>query len=473
MDLSARIAQTLAREEFRAEQSANTIRLLFFGALTVIAAVNAPTVSRQANVLNFTALGICFAYGGIVDRRIRSGGYRPSMKYFTSCLDVCMVFALLVSYASIDLPGVVFKHYVFLVLFPAIGLTLFRFDYRLTLVAGALSIVLYLCIMALFVLTGRITIVPGSYDVELFSPAVTPVGQLTKVLVLGGYVVLIARLARYSRTLFVKVVGEEVRLRSEKESLDAELLVASRVQQHLLPASTPAVPGVSIAAEIRQGRYVGGDYVDVVHLGEDAWWIVVADVSGKGIPAALVMAEVRAAVHLLAPQAIGPDELLRRINMLLLQSTGKKDFVTLFAGELSPESGRLRYVNAGHPPPLLSTATGIRTLPRRTIPLGVLEELPGLTVHTAFLAEGDRLICYTDGITERMNVGQELFGEERLSDFVQGHGGEDVGPLTAQLMDEVRRFGGGLPFEDDITILVIQRDDSSNRVGHSNNYVPA
>src|SRR3990172_2326269 len=156
-ELTERIGKAFAREEARAERLANSVRLILLVVLTTVAFLNVFSVSWEANALNFGALAIGYAYGFIVFIRIRRSGYHPAMKYITSCLDIVLVFLLLFLYTRIEIPSVALKNYVFLIVFPLTALTAFRYDRRLTLVAGGLAIALYVALILSLSISKSIT----------------------------------------------------------------------------------------------------------------------------------------------------------------------------------------------------------------------------------------------------------------------------------------------------------------------------
>ncbi len=455
-DLTARIGDALAKEEARAEQFANHVRLTLIILLAIVAVLNSPFVSIEANLLNFGALATGTAYGLMVFFRIRRLGYHPLMKYLTACADVVIVFLLLLLYTRIEIPSVALKNYVFLIVFPLIALTAFRYDRTLTLVAGGLALMLYCALVLSLYAAGSITFAYGGYERELFSNDVTSIGQLTKVLILGGYVLLMSHLAKYSRSLFVKLVGDEVTMQSQKEQTDWELTVASRVQQRFLPGSLPVVAGLDMYGEVQQGRSVGGDYYDFIRLAEDRLLVLTADVSGKGVPAALIMAEVRASSHLLASMHMGLEEFAQRLNSLVFQSTDSKSFVTFFAAEVDMSDRLLTYVIAGHPPPLVCTDGKVRSLERGTVPLGVCASLPQLTKRVEGFAPGSVLVAFTDGLLEHTSPEGEQFGEDRLRGYVLTNFHLAAESLTHSLMQEIRDFGEGKELNDDIGIAVVR-----------------
>jgi phosphoserine phosphatase RsbU/P len=261
-------------------------------------------------------------------------------------------------------------------------------------------------------------------------------------------------LADYSRRLFFKLVQEESNLRYQKNLTDLELRVASEVQTKLLPHSFPHIEGLGLYATVRQGRLVGGDYCDIVKLNDHVVLLVTADVSGKGVPAALIMAEVRASIQLLAPSNIALEDLASRLNTLLFQSTTKKDFVTVFAAEIDLQRNVCRYVNAGHPPPLIYSRRLFRSLSQRTIPLGLYPTLPQLTMAEEEFSTGSLLVSFTDGLLEQADLQGEQYGEERLRMFIETHEALDVQLFTQELLDDLRAFGQGKEFNDDVGIAV-------------------
>jgi serine phosphatase RsbU (regulator of sigma subunit) len=455
-ELSDRISEALAKEEARAEQFANNVRLILLFALTTTALLNALSVSFEANILNFGALVICYTYGIIVFIRIRRLGYHPTMKYITSCLDIVLVFLVLFLYTGIEIPSVALKNYVFLVVFPLIALTAFRYDRTLTLVAGGLAVVLYLVLIFYLYLSKSITLTHGGYERELFSGDVTYVGQFTKVLILSGYVILLSYLAQYSRRLFTKLISDELSVRNQKELIDWELKLASQVQTQFLPHSFPVIAGLEIYGTVQQGRFVGGDYYDFIKLAEDTLLIVAADVSGKGVPAALIMAGVRASTHLLASMQIDLEDFAKRLNSLVHQSTDKKSFVTFYAAEVNTSSRLLTYVNAGHPPPLIYSAGTVRSLAKGTIALGLCASLPQLAKHTEKFPPGSVLVSYTDGLPEQTNSHREQFGEERIQEYLRAKVHLDAQSFTRELLEEIKNFADGNELNDDVSLAVVK-----------------
>jgi serine phosphatase RsbU (regulator of sigma subunit) len=462
-ELEERISRALAKEEARAERFANNIRTILLVVLTVIVLLNAPSVTLEANMLNGGALLIGYSYGLIVLISIRRMGYHPVMKYITSCLDLVLVFLLLFLYTMIEIPSVALKHYVFLVVFPLVALTAFRYDRTLIFTAGGLTVALYLALLCYLSSSNLITLTHGGYERELFSSDVTYIGQLTKMLIFTGYALLLSYFAQYTRTLFAKLVSHELSSRNQREIADGELKIASEVQTRFLPHAFPTISGLEMYGEVHQGRHVGGDYYDFIKLADDRLLVITADVSGNGVPAGLIMAEVRASTHLLASMHIELQELVQRLNSLVYQSTDKRKFVSYFAAEIDTSRQTIAYINAGHPPPVICVGGMVRTLAKGTIPLGLCDSLPLLTMHTEAFLPGSVLVTYTDGLTEHTNQKEDEYGDERFRTFVQTHCRLDAHSFTSTFLDEIRTFGEGKALNDDVGLTMVKSLSASRQ----------
>jgi hypothetical protein len=455
-ELAERISNALNKEEARAELLANSGRVTFLTIMTFIALINVRSVTFQANLMNFSVLAIGYIYGLVVYIRMRRFGYHPAMKYLTSCLDIILVFLLLFLYTKIEIPAVALKNYVFVILYPLIGLTAFRYDRKLTLIVGVLAVLLYLFLIFYLCISSLIALTWGGYDRELFSQDVTYIGQATKLILLMAFIALIAYLAQYSRKLIIKLVGDESTIRQKQEQIEYELKIASHVQQKFVPSSFPNITGLDLYAVVEQGKFVGGDYCDLIKLGDDRLLIVVADVSGNGVPAALIMAEVRASIHLLAQMEIELEQLVERLNILLFHSTQKKHFVTFFVAEIDTTKQIISYVNAGHPSPLIHTDFEIRSLKKGTIPLGVQTTLPNLIKQVEEFRAGSTIVSYTDGLLEQFNSVEEQYGEQRLYKYFQSNFQLDAQPFAQNLLEKVKDFSKGRTLDDDVGLVVVK-----------------
>jgi serine phosphatase RsbU (regulator of sigma subunit)/predicted enzyme related to lactoylglutathione lyase len=258
----------------------------------------------------------------------------------------------------------------------------------------------------------------------------------------------------------------ESQRRAAAEKLDAErraaheLEIAMQVQARLFPQRQPAMRSLEYAGACVQTQRVGGDYYDFLDLGQDRLGLVIGDIAGKGMPAALLMANLQANLRSLCATAVEqPERLLRQVNRLFYDNTADNAYATFFYSEFDDRTCRLRYANCGHLPGLLLRLNGgIERLGTTAAVLGLFTEWQ---CHTAErrLAPGDLLAIYTDGITEAFNSLEEEFGEDRLIDALQKHRGLDPDDLVMAVLDEVRRFS---PNEqnDDITLIVARYRES-------------
>jgi len=226
------------------------------------------------------------------------------------------------------------------------------------------------------------------------------------------------------------------------------------VQRRLLPSSFPPVAGYEIACRWHPAGAVGGDYYDVIERPDGKIALCIADVSGKGVPAALVMSNVQATVRALTDECLSPDRLATRLNRSLASILRPGSFVTMVYAVHDPVSGALEYVNAGHPFPLLARADG--RVERLATSGPVLAVLPSAAYpcRQIDMRPGDRLVLFTDGLSERTAESGEEFGERRLADLASANRHAPANDMCDQLMNAVGSFAQG-PFDDDVTILVV------------------
>lgn len=249
--------------------------------------------------------------------------------------------------------------------------------------------------------------------------------------------------------------------RAERERLKADLEVASRAQQQMLPGEPPRLPGYDIAAICTPSKDVGGDLYDFINLPDGRLGIVVADVSGKGVPAALYMTLTKGLLASVAEEQSDPGNILREVNRHLYEACRKKVFVTLFLGVLDPTTRTLTYARAGHNPTVWRSP--LRNATELLRPAGMGLGLnqgkifnATLKVATLQLAADDALFFYSDGITEAMNAKQEEYGEERLMAVAEQ---TDKLPASAALnaiMADVKEFLGSIAPQDDQTLVVVK-----------------
>jgi sigma-B regulation protein RsbU (phosphoserine phosphatase) len=248
----------------------------------------------------------------------------------------------------------------------------------------------------------------------------------------------------------------------EKERLEKELELAAAIQREILPRELPKVSGLSLFAATRPTRQVGGDYFDFFFPVAGArFGFVVADVSGKGVPAALLVSTLSAAIHLQIEEARDPGDLIARVHRHLYRFSGASKFSTVFLGFLDVGTGELAYVSAGHNPAILARSSGeVAELPATGRPLGMFRD-SRWEVERAQLGPGDRLWVYTDGITEAQDVSQREFGGHRLQKLILEASGLPVDEATQHVLDSVARFAGQAPQYDDQTMLLLSRETPS------------
>jgi sigma-B regulation protein RsbU (phosphoserine phosphatase) len=235
---------------------------------------------------------------------------------------------------------------------------------------------------------------------------------------------------------------------------EQEIAEARAIQQGLLPMDIPQLPGYEIAAAWQSALTVGGDYYDILPFSATELGLCIADVAGKGLPAAFLMSNLQAAVRGLATPAISPDALCTRLNDLLCRNITRDRFITLFYAHLDGPSRRLRYASAGHNPPVLQRRDGSHE--RLTEGGGVLGVFPDQTfgLGTAQLAPGDRVVFFTDGVTEANSPEGEEFGEARLLGLLEEYRSLSAGELQKNILGAVADFSGG-HWRDDATLLIL------------------
>lgn len=235
---------------------------------------------------------------------------------------------------------------------------------------------------------------------------------------------------------------------------EQEVVEARSIQQGLLPISLPQQAGYEIAGAWQPARTVGGDYYDVLAFDGATLGLCIADVAGKGLPAAMLMSNLQAGVRGLASTSLPPDGLCTRLNSLICHNTGGDRFITFFYAQLDGPGRRLTYTNAGHNAPVLLHRDG--SYERLEAGGGVLGVLPDqkFTVGTALLAPGDRVVFFTDGVTEACDGNGDEFGEARLLRLLQEHRAALPAQLQERILASVSEFTRG-HWPDDATLLVL------------------
>lgn len=243
---------------------------------------------------------------------------------------------------------------------------------------------------------------------------------------------------------------------AEKERYSREMEIAKEIQDTFLPESAPDIPGYEIAAANFPAMEIGGDLYDFIPAGAGRMAFVIADVSGKGVSAALFMALSRTLLHAIGGEEGDPSRAVQTVNRLIFADDRSGMFITVFYGVLDPETGTFAYVNGGHNPPLIVHRDGTaRWLDRaKGIALGVVEDV-AIPAFTETLAAGDVILLYTDGVTEAFDEKEECFGEERVRDCLRRNRSLPAQEILSALLDEIRQFTGSAPQSDDITMVVI------------------
>jgi serine phosphatase RsbU (regulator of sigma subunit) len=252
-------------------------------------------------------------------------------------------------------------------------------------------------------------------------------------------------------TLYVEYIYQ---LRRSTQ-LTHEMRLARSIQQGLFPRQCPQVEGYTLAARCRPARETGGDFYDFVEFGDGRLGIVIADVAGKGMPAALLMANARSTWRAEARNRHSPAEILRHVNRSLHQDINSNGFVTLLYAVLDPTTHQLCVSSAGHPLPLIHNDTGWREVEVYGLPLGLQPDASYDEVQIG-LTPGDTVLLYTDGVTEAMNPARELFGFERLTAFLAREGYRTAGSLVERTLAVSRTFSGRAGQADDTTVMVLK-----------------
>ena len=266
--------------------------------------------------------------------------------------------------------------------------------------------------------------------------------------------------ATFGNILAAKItIHHLLKERQEKQQLESELTIASQIQSGLMPKELPQVEGYHFHAYQMQCKMVGGDLYDVAKLNDGRILFLLADVSGKGMGAALLASNILSALRILR----GNEEFrildsVKRISSQLHHSSRSGDFATVFAGILDPSDNTVRFVNAGHNPPLLVKTDGsLKHLDPTGIPIGIFEEFDWKE-ESIQLEPGDKLVVFTDGITEATDSKGELYDDDRMENFVKTNCAMTLVDLTSNLLTDVNKFVGDAPRSDDMTMILLERN---------------
>lgn len=255
-------------------------------------------------------------------------------------------------------------------------------------------------------------------------------------------------------------ITELVKVTAIRERFESELKVAQNIQMSMIPRNFPAFPDrpeFSIHAFMKPAQQVGGDLYDFFMLDEHHLFFTIGDVSGKGVPAALTMANFVTLIKVLAAEEHQPDNLLLRLNREFSRINDYMMFVTIFCGVLDTRTGEVEYANGGHCHPLvIGPGKKLTQLTGADGPAVGFDEESVFIRNKVTLQHGDTVIAYTDGVTEANDRDSKLFSTSRLAGDVEGKGGEGIEEITGGIYSNVQAFSEGMPQSDDITILVIR-----------------
>ncbi|OEK05337.1 PP2C family protein-serine/threonine phosphatase [Roseivirga misakiensis] len=241
----------------------------------------------------------------------------------------------------------------------------------------------------------------------------------------------------------------------EQQAFQRDMEIASNVQNYLFPKDLPKVGRIEIEAFYQPCRTVGGDYYDYITLEEENQFVVcIADVSGKGIPAAILMSNFQAVLRTIVRTASDPLEVVQELNYHLCRNANRENFITFFMAVYDYNTKELRYINSGHNPPLLLDKNGqIQKLTIGSTVLGAFDPLPFIEMGSVKQLQEFTLFLFTDGLTETFNKEEEEFGTERLEEFLKSQNGKPLETTHQALLETLDAYRAGHPFDDDLTFL--------------------
>lgn len=247
----------------------------------------------------------------------------------------------------------------------------------------------------------------------------------------------------------------------ERQRIENQLRLARDVQTSLLPGASPELAGYDLAGVNLPTWEIGGDYFDYLPLDGGSLGVVVADVSGKGISAALLMATFRAALRAALHSATGIEHIVEQVDRILRDSMDASRFVTAVYGVLHPPSGRFSYVNCGHNPPMLLRADGVReTLESGGPAFGMIGDRKAVPASVT-LNPGDALVLFTDGVVELTDAAKREYGISRLERAVRDHMSRAAAEMIDRIVHVTREYSGHEGYEDDFTLVILKRDAPS------------
>jgi len=250
----------------------------------------------------------------------------------------------------------------------------------------------------------------------------------------------------------------------EHARVDKEIQIAAEMQQQLFPKELIQIPSYELSATVQPCASIGGDSYDIIPLKDGKFAITIADVSGKGIPAALLVSTLHGLLRVYIQYPLELVELVRRLNTLVYNISPAERFITFFIMIFDPVNHKFTYVNAGHNPPFLfrKSRNDINELMASGLPLGIVEEQQ-FEPHQIDLHHGDTLVLYTDGVTEAANKKLQQYGEKKLRECVLRNFETTADTIKGCIVKDLRGFIGNYPMSDDFTIMVLKRDTDPSR----------
>jgi len=241
----------------------------------------------------------------------------------------------------------------------------------------------------------------------------------------------------------------------EKQRIERELIVAGEIQAELLPDDIPDSKDIDIKAKIVPCGHLSGDLYDFIKLDDQCLGLVIADVSGKGSPGAILMATTHANIHAAADNKASPKEVIAKVNNYLCKYTRSTEYVTLFYGIVDMKNSTFTYANAGHNPPIIFRENMGVFLEQGSIPLGIMADIV-CEEEQIKLLQGDAILFYTDGVTEAMNSDKDIFGIKNLMRIVQQNIDTDSQGMIEKISNEIKEFAGDTPQSDDLTLVMLK-----------------
>jgi sigma-B regulation protein RsbU (phosphoserine phosphatase) len=288
-------------------------------------------------------------------------------------------------------------------------------------------------------------------------------GILLGVVLLGGYdsedyrngEINLNFIEALSNIIIVAVENKNLaRKELEQKAFQKELEIARNVQHFLFPKKLPYTDQIKLYSSYLPHQKVGGDYFDYIPVNKEQFLICIADVSGKGIPAALLMSNFQASLRTLVRQTTKFENIIRELNYQILQNSNGESFITFFAALYNKAEKYFKYVNAGHIPPIFyADQTGLTQLEKGTTVLGIIDTLPFLNVGKIRNLDQFFFFAFTDGLIETFNEEEEPFGSDRVMEIIGKNKNKDLKDLHHIVIDEVSRFKGVNDFNDDITLF--------------------